>query len=801
MNWLENHALWGRPIPGDGPPDADILILGEMPGPSELRAGQPFAGSSGFELEKQLAEAGIALSSCYRLNVIPWSMNLDLDSLTSPLKDSPNATWTRQGSRWIAPEVRIGYERLAATITLVKPKVIIALGNLALFATTGRWGVGDWRGSTLEYNLDPAITVVPAYAIGTIFRNWAWRIFNIWDFKRAARVQAEGLIRPDYQFIVRPTFNQLEHYLNNLTCMLEVGPVKISCDIETRAGHTACIGLALNKTEAICIPLMARGYPEYSYWTQDQELAITRWLKFLLTHPNARVIGQNFSYDAQYFWRHMKFVPRLGFDTLLGSHVLFPGLEKGLDVLSSLYCEYHVYWKDDGKEWSSKMDETILWQYNCMDCVRTFEIAEALSHLIKVAGLEDQCLFLHEVWHLALSAMIDGVRVDTANRDTFHNELQEAAAKRLEWMKTVLGFEVNPKSPKQMIDLFYNVFQQRVILGQATRKPTCDDKALTKIQEREPLLRPLVQKIQEFRSISVFKSTFVDAPLDIDQRMRTQYKVAGTETFRLSSSENAFGSGLNMQNIPKGEEDQELNLPNVRKLFIPDPDHEIADGDLKSADLYVVVWEADEPDFKALLRDPSKDAYTEIAKEYFNDPSITKRDPRRQRFKSLAHGTNYLGKPAGMAQKLGLQVHDVARVQSWYYSRFPGIDRFQKRVVLDLNTKHTIHNIWGFRRVYFDRIEGTLANQAVAWIGQSTVAIYINKIWAAIAASEAAHDLAIRISLQVHDSLVFQYPIRHAVQAREAIASIAASVEIPYKDPLVIPFSLKWSQESWGNCE
>lgn len=574
----------------------------------------------------------------------------------------------------------------------------------------------------------------------------------------------------------------------------------MACDIETRAGHTACIGFATSKTEAICFPLMARGHAEYSYWSRDEEFYVMLALRDLLSHPNVRIYGQNFSYDAQYIWRFWNVVPRLGFDTLLGSHVLFPGLEKGLDVLSSLYCEYHVYWKDDGKEWASKMDESVLWSYNCMDCVRTFEIAENMIPLIEESGLQDQCVFLHKVWHLTLDAMIDGVRVDHDNKAELSTHLDEEAKARIAWIKDILGFEVNPKSPKQMIDLFYGAFGQRMILNRKTKKPTCDDEAIAKIALREPLLRPLVKKIQEFRSISVSKSTFIDAPVDVDGRMRTLYKPAGTETFRLSSSANAFGSGLNMQNIPSGDEEAEFDLPNVRKIFLPDPDHEIADCDLSSADLYVVVWESDEPAYKQLLRS-GLDAYTEIAKEFFKDPSIIKEDHRRKYFKGLAHGTHYLGTPAGMAPKLALPQAEIARVQQWYYARFPGIKRWQDSVVERLMAAHMVQNIWGYRRVYFDRLEGTIKNQAVAWIGQSTVAIYINKIWDAIYSSEAARDLGIKISLQVHDSLVFQYPIRHAVQARAAILDIASKVIIPYKDPLVIPLGLKHSTISWGHCK
>jgi DNA polymerase I-like protein with 3'-5' exonuclease and polymerase domains len=106
-----------------------------------------------------------------------------------------------------------------------------------------------------------------------------------------------------------------------------------------------------------------------------------------------------------------------------------------------------------------------------------------------------------------------------------------------------------------MKEFFYDDLGVQVVLHRKTKKPTLDDEALQKIGKKNPLLQPLLDLIAEKRSLGVFLSTFCLMPLDSDMRMRTYYNVAGTETFRLNSGENAFGSGGNLQNIPKGEEE------------------------------------------------------------------------------------------------------------------------------------------------------------------------------------------------------------------------------------------------------
>lgn len=571
--------------------------------------------------------------------------------------------------------------------------------------------------------------------------------------------------------------------------------MRLSVDIETRAGHIACIGLAWNEYQAVCIPLMCVEQPE-GYWTEEEELAIVAKLREILTHPAVEVIGQNFLYDAQYFHRHLLFRPRLVRDTMIAQHVCFGTMPKGLDFLSSMYCRHHVYWKDDGKTWTNE-DEDQLWRYNCEDACRTFEVDTVEQANIDKMGLREVHDFQQRLFWNVLDAMILGFRVDARRKNDFSTELVSAIADREAYIEDVLGHTLNPKSAPQMQKLFYGDLKQKPVLNRKTGNPSCDDEALRKVSSREPLLKPLCQAILEHRSLGVFLSTFVEARVDVDGRMRCSFNIAGTETYRFSSSQNAFGSGLNLQNIPKGDEgdDAILRLPNVRKLFIPDPGMELFDIDLSSADLRIVVWESDEPEMKAMLR-AGLDPYTEIAKEFYHDASITKKDPRRQTFKSFAHGTNYLGTAKGLAERLGLAVHQAELTQKWYFGKFPRIAKWQNDLKAQVEKRRMVQNAFGYRRYFFERIEGTIFNEAAAWIPQSTVACLINRAWVAI--GERLPE--VQILSQVHDSLVGQYPVdlRDTMPGKIVECS---QIVIPYDDPLVIPVGIKTSTRSWGDCE
>lgn len=64
------HAGRTKAVPGEGPPDAKIMLIGEGPGYHEDRQGRPFVGPSGQFLDELLAMAGLQRSEVFIGNVV-----------------------------------------------------------------------------------------------------------------------------------------------------------------------------------------------------------------------------------------------------------------------------------------------------------------------------------------------------------------------------------------------------------------------------------------------------------------------------------------------------------------------------------------------------------------------------------------------------------------------------------------------------------------------------------------------------------------------------------------------------------
>jgi DNA polymerase-1 len=233
-----------------------------------------------------------------------------------------------------------------------------------------------------------------------------------------------------------------------------------------------------------------------------------------------------------------------------------------------------------------------------------------------------------------------------------------------------------------------------------------------------------------------------------------------------------------------------IQLPKIRNLFVPDPGYILCDTDLDRADLQVVVWEANDDDLKLKLR-AGADIHTENAKDIFG-PRAGKAE--RALAKAGVHATNYGASARTLARALAITVREAEYFQHRWFSAHPGIRDWHERTLGLLQARREVRNQFGFRRYYFDRIEGVLP-QALAWIPQSTVAIVTNQGILNLYKEVPQVD----ILLQVHDSLVWQVKKAMFYYLLPRIKS-CLEITIPYEDPLIIPVGLKASESSWGDC-
>lgn len=571
-----------------GPPDAPIVLVGEAWGQEEETAKQPFIGSAGNELSRILAEAGLDRSGILLTNIIP-------------ARPQGNQMWRFFDEPGKAPEVRglhptgrlrDSLQRLYDQVVRYNRSLVIAAGNYPLWALTncsgytkppdaeGRRvpsGIGNWRGSMWYADATPELAktqLLPIYHPSAIMRQWSTRAVTIHDLKARVPMALRGDWRPATEpvFWAPPTFEQATSRLRHWIARAAGGErIRIAADIETIPSRKllACLGLADSIHFAMSIPFLdvKSGGITTDYWSHNQEVTLIDLLRRLLSHPNILIEGQNFNFDSQFLLRDWAITPIIDFDTMSAQHLLWPGTPKGLDHISSLYCTYHWYWKEDGKEWDIKGDIKRQLVYNCWDCVRTFEAAETMRSVIAQLNLTRQWEETRERHWLALRMMNRGIRIDLAARKNLGIRLHETAFNLATDLATIIPKWMLPErkkgskptewynSPLQQKWVFEHILGIKIPLNRKTGRPTLDKNSLLDLSRKYPIWRGIFKRLADLRSVEVFQSHFVGAGLSPDSRAHSFFKSDGTETFRWSSSKNAFREGMNLQTIPTGDEE------------------------------------------------------------------------------------------------------------------------------------------------------------------------------------------------------------------------------------------------------
>lgn len=801
-----------------GPVPARIAVIGEAPGAEEALQGLPFVGPSGNLLNTLLQKVGLMRNSCWVSNVCNHHPpGGDISEWISDRKTPPGPDWRRINDKWAHPFVAQGLSKLLDELSEVKPDVILALGNTALWALTGNSGISKWRGSRLAWG---NAIVVPSIHPAAALRDPALSSIILMDFKRALAL-LEGRQKPrQYSFLINPTFAQARNALTELLEKASNSPDKLllSADLETRRYHIACIGIADSPETAFCIPFLELNKTNPFYWPFEEEATLTHLLIQLLSHPNILWVGQNFLYDCQYFYRFWGITPSQPWDTMIGHHSIYSNMRKGLDFLSSMYSHDHVYWKDEIKEWDEAIGEKQYWAYNCKDACITLEVWRKIVAEQLNQAVSEHFYFQQSLFDPVLRIMNRGIRLDTTQRAELQSALLKLAREREDQLTYMAGHEINPRSSAQLQKFFYKDLGLPGIRSSVTDTFTLNSPALAQIAEKNPVLQPLCQVIAELRSIGVFLSTFINADLDSDGRMRCSFNIAGPITFRFSSSENAFGSGMNLQNVPVAEKEkvkggEYVKLPNIRKLFIPDPGYTFFDLDLDRADLQCVVWEADDTELKQALRlgldlhclnactifDIQGIPFEELTETHpnYHDHRGRIGKPNRDKAKMGVHATNYGVGDYKLAVSLGITQREAGVFRARWFSAHPGIKQWHLRTEEQARKWGFVSNPFGAKLNILGRFD---LPECLAWQPQSTVAGVINRGLRNIDAAEQVGQTSTQLLGQVHDSLFGQFLTCKKVEEITNLHRLTR-IEVPYPDPLIIPIGVKTSAVSWGDCK
>jgi len=140
---------------GEGPQNAQMMLVGEQPGDKEDLAGKPFVGPAGLMLDRALEEAGIDRRKVYLTNAVKHFKFVRRGKIR--LHQKPNTSEIKACRQW--------YERELAAI---KPALVVAMGATAAQCVFNKiTPINKNRGRLidLEEGIKALVTVHPSYLL------------------------------------------------------------------------------------------------------------------------------------------------------------------------------------------------------------------------------------------------------------------------------------------------------------------------------------------------------------------------------------------------------------------------------------------------------------------------------------------------------------------------------------------------------------------------------------------------------------------------------------------------------------
>jgi len=439
---------------------------------------------------------------------------------------------------------------------------------------------------------------------------------------------------------------------------------------------------------------------------------------------------------------------------------------------------------------SHTLPEVALRRFNLQLSGMTAEAADVtlrLAHALRkeVEG-EEGLINVYDTIDLPLAPVLArmetaGVKIDTTALGRMAVELEKQCDSRAKEIHALAGEEFNVNSPRQLGDVLFNKLglPKPVKYGKGKMISTAVD-----VLEDLAAKHDIARKVLDFRQLSKLKSTYVDSlPILVDPgtgRVHTTFNAASTATGRLSST------NPNLQNIPiRTELGRE-----IRSAFIAEPGNVLLSADYSQIELRLLAHFSDDPLLVEAYR-REDDIHQLTASEVFGVPPMLITAEHRSRAKAVNFGIVYGISPFGLAAQLGIDQKEAKKYIDTYFERYKGVRAFIERVLSDTRREQRVRTLFGRVRPIPDinsknaNMRGFAERTAVNTPLQGTAADVIKLAMIKIDAELRRRNLKSRMTLQVHDELVFEVPEKEIDIMRELVCEHMQNV-YPFKVPLMV---------------
>ena len=501
-------------------------------------------------------------------------------------------------------------------------------------------------------------------------------------------------------------------------------------------------------------------------------------IKPLLEDATQVICGQNLKYDINVLANYNIHWQAKIIDSMVQSYVLNSTASRhNMDALAQHYLDYQTvkYIDIAGKGVKqltfNQVDIELASPYAAEDADITLRLAQ---HFSACLVLEPNLGKVYDTIERPLVPVLSRMeRIGALVDAKVLGEQSQVIGKRLIELERdayeLAGEVFNLSSTQQLGAILYEKLGIPVTKKTPKGKPSTAEAVLQELAQDYELPKLLLQ----YRSLSKLKSTYTDKlPLEINPatgRIHTSYHQAVAATGRLSSSD------PNLQNIPiRSAEGRQ-----IRQAFVVPKGQVMVAADYSQIELRIMAHlSKDEGLLNAFAT--GQDVHKATAAEVFGVTVEQVSSDQRRSAKAINFGLIYGMSAFGLAKQLGISRAQSQDYIGRYFTRYPGVEEYMDHTKAIAAEQGYVETIYG-RRLYLPDIKASnaIARQAAERTAinapmQGTAADIIKRAMVSVDAWLASSGLNARMTMQVHDELIFEVD---ASQVDKLVVGIKSAME------------------------